>query len=220
MSNFLGAYHRRSFGRNIQREMPGVPYIRAGAYAPLHDFTASRKIALKRRGASLIYGRLRGTFPLGLPECIRQTALPSVRGPDRASRLRRVGCWSATSHLKSLQQPFFILERNCYPAVTQSHLHHSAAQKCEQRSCFARVPTRECTPVLDRSGHPAARREICRNIVRQLYSTEVGIRSKARDLPQYCAAYLDFFAQESFSATVRLNTGLSALLSLSLQKYP
>ena len=80
---------RRSFGRNIQREMPGVPYIRAGAYAPLHDFTASRKIALIRRVASLIYGRLRGTFPLGLPECIRQTALPSVRGPDRAPRLRR-----------------------------------------------------------------------------------------------------------------------------------
>ena len=75
---------RRSFGRNIQREMPDVPYIRAGAYAPVHDFTASRKIALKRRVASLIYGRLRGTFPLGLPECIRQTALPSVRGPDRA----------------------------------------------------------------------------------------------------------------------------------------
>ena len=78
---------RRSLGRNIQREMPGVPYIRAGAYAPLHDFTASRKIALKRREASLISGRLRGTFPLGLPECIRQTALPSVRGPDRAPRL-------------------------------------------------------------------------------------------------------------------------------------
>ena len=49
MSNFWGAYHshggiayppnpRRSFGRNIQREMPGVPYIRAGAYAPLHGF--------------------------------------------------------------------------------------------------------------------------------------------------------------------------------------
>ena len=38
---------------------------------------------------ALIYGRLRGTFPLGLPECIRQTLLPSVRGPDRASRLRR-----------------------------------------------------------------------------------------------------------------------------------
>ena len=29
---------RRSFGRNIQREMPGVPYIRAGAYARLHGF--------------------------------------------------------------------------------------------------------------------------------------------------------------------------------------
>jgi len=29
--------------------MPGVPYIRAGAYAPLHDFTASRKIALRRQ---------------------------------------------------------------------------------------------------------------------------------------------------------------------------
>ena len=98
---------RRSFGRNIQREMPGVPYIRAGAYAPLHDFTASRKIALIRRVASLIYGRLRGVLPLGLPECIRQTALPSVRGPDRASRLRRECCWLALFSLKVLPQPLF-----------------------------------------------------------------------------------------------------------------
>ena len=29
--------------------------------------------------------RLRGTFPLGLPEFIRQTALPSVRGPHLRS---------------------------------------------------------------------------------------------------------------------------------------
>ena len=28
----------RSLGRNIQREMPGDPYIKAGAYAPLHGF--------------------------------------------------------------------------------------------------------------------------------------------------------------------------------------
>jgi len=32
--------------------------------------------------------------------------------------------------------------------------------------------------------------------------------------------YLLFFAQESFSATVRLKTLFSAVLSLSLQKYP
>jgi len=30
---------------------------------------------------------LRGTFPLGLPECIRQTAFPCVRGADRPSRV-------------------------------------------------------------------------------------------------------------------------------------
>ena len=32
---------------------------------------------------------------------------------------------------------------------------------------FARANTRACTTVLDRSGRPAARREICRNFVRQ-----------------------------------------------------
>ena len=54
---------------------------------------------------ALISGRLRGTFPLGLPECIRQTALPSVRGPHLRSRLRRGCCWSATFCLKVLQHP-------------------------------------------------------------------------------------------------------------------
>ena len=44
-------------------------------------------------------------------------------------------------------------------------------------------------------------------------------RSKARDVPQ-ALRYLVFFAQESFNATVRLNTAFSAELSLSLQKYP
>ena len=41
----------------------------------------------------------------GLPECIRQTALPSVRGPDRAPRLCRGCCWLATLSLLVLQQP-------------------------------------------------------------------------------------------------------------------
>ena len=43
---------RRSLGRSIQREITNDPYIRAGAYAPLRDFTASRKIVLKRRNPS------------------------------------------------------------------------------------------------------------------------------------------------------------------------
>ena len=51
--------------------------------------------------------RLRGTFPLGFPECIRQTALPSVRGPHLRSRLRRGCCWLALFSLKDLQQPLF-----------------------------------------------------------------------------------------------------------------
>ena len=55
---------------------------------------------------ALISGRLRGTFPLGLPECIRQTALPCVRGPDRAPRLRRGCCWLAALCLGVLQQLF------------------------------------------------------------------------------------------------------------------
>ena len=70
--------------------------IRAGAAAPLSDFTASRKIVLKRR---IPRAHLRSTSQLaasGLPECIRQTALTSVRGADRACC-----CWLSTV----LQQP-------------------------------------------------------------------------------------------------------------------
>ena len=120
---------RRSFGRSIQREITNDPYIRAGAYAPLRDFTASRKIVLKRRMASLISGRLRGTFPLGLPECIRQTALPCVRGPDRASRLRRGCCWSATL-CNCLQLIFILLHPKSVPALR-------IRRRCpaESRSC-------------------------------------------------------------------------------------
>ena len=68
-----------------------------------------RQAALRRRVASLISGRLRGTFPLGLPECIRQTALPCVRGPDRAPRLCRGCCWLAALCLEVLQQPPSVL---------------------------------------------------------------------------------------------------------------
>ena len=54
---------RRSFGRNIQREMPGVPYIKAGAYAPLHGF------ALHANPPSDA-GRLRSS-PVGFAEPFR-----------------------------------------------------------------------------------------------------------------------------------------------------
>ena len=56
----------------------------SGRIRALTRICVARKSALRRREASLISGRLRGVFPLGLPEFIRQTALPSVRGPDRA----------------------------------------------------------------------------------------------------------------------------------------
>ena len=69
-----------------RKVMAGAEYFHIRA---LTRICVLRKSALRRRVASLISGRLRGTFPLGLPECIRQTALPSVRGPDRAPRLRR-----------------------------------------------------------------------------------------------------------------------------------
>ena len=77
----------------IWPQHPARDYERSFSLERAHTrpYTAWRKrqAALRRRVASLISGRLRGTFPLGLPECIRQTALPCVRGPDRASRLRR-----------------------------------------------------------------------------------------------------------------------------------
>ena len=43
--------------------------------------------------------------------------------------------------------------------------------------------------------------------------------NNAKDCVQY-SRYFAFLAQESLSATVRLNTVFSAELSLSLQKYP
>ena len=70
--------------------------IRAGAAAPLSNFALTRKVVLKRRIPS---AHLRSTSQLaasGLPECIRQTALTSVRGADRACC-----CWLSTF----LQQP-------------------------------------------------------------------------------------------------------------------
>ena len=87
--------------------------IRAGAAAPLSDFTASRKIVLKRRIPS---AHLRSTSQLaasGLPECIRQTALTSVRGLPRRNTMktgadRACCCWLSIF----LQQPVF-----CFPKI-------------------------------------------------------------------------------------------------------
>ena len=80
---------RRSFGRSIQREITNDPYIRAGAYAPLHGLAQTPSRPQTPGGFAHLRQGFCGTFPLGLPECIRQTPLPCVRGPDRASRLRR-----------------------------------------------------------------------------------------------------------------------------------
>ena len=73
-----------------------------------------RKSSLKRRELRSSPTRLRGVFPLGLPECIRQTLLPSVRGPDRAPRLRRGCCWLASFSLKILQQCLSSLRKIVY----------------------------------------------------------------------------------------------------------
>ena len=61
-------------------------YIRAGTAVPLPTFAENPQKFPQTPGASLNSVRLRGTFPLGLPEYIRQTALSCVRGPDRALR--------------------------------------------------------------------------------------------------------------------------------------
>ena len=50
---------------------------------------------------ALISGRLRGTFPLGLPECIRQTSFTCVRGANRACC-----CWLAILFAGLLQISF------------------------------------------------------------------------------------------------------------------
>ena len=75
-----------SFGRYIQREVTWRLYNRAVAAAPLPTFAVKPQKFPQTPGASLNSVRLRGTFPLGLPEYIRQTALSCVRGPDRALR--------------------------------------------------------------------------------------------------------------------------------------
>ena len=75
-----------SFGGYIQREVTWRLYNRAVAAAPLPTFAVLPQKFPQTPGASLNSVRLRGTFPLGLPEYIRQTALSCVRGPDRALR--------------------------------------------------------------------------------------------------------------------------------------
>ena len=84
--------------------------IRAGAAAPLSNFALTRKVVLKRRIPS---AHLRSTSQLaasGLPECIRQTALTSVRGLPRRNTMktgadRACCCWLSTF----LQQPHFFI---------------------------------------------------------------------------------------------------------------
>ena len=86
-----------SFGRYIQREVTWRLYNRAVAAAPLPTFAASPQKFPQTPGASLNSVRLRGTFPLGLPEYIRQTALSCVRGPHlRFAAFRRMSCWRAS----------------------------------------------------------------------------------------------------------------------------
>jgi len=75
-----------SLGSCIQRELLGDLKFRAGTAVPLPTFAENPQKFPQTPGASLISVRLRGTFPLGLPEYIRQTALSCVRGPDRALR--------------------------------------------------------------------------------------------------------------------------------------
>ena len=95
---------RRSFGRNIQREMPGVPYIRAGAYAPVHGFAFYANPPSDA-------GWLRSST-VGFAEPFRSVCrnvsgkLPShpfaaLTGLAAAPR----GCWLATLCLRVLQQP-------------------------------------------------------------------------------------------------------------------
>ena len=81
-----------SFGGYIQREVTWRLYNRAVAAAPLPTFAVSPQKFPQTPGASLNSVRLRGTFPLGLPEYIRQTALSCVRGPDPSSH-----CYAAAS---------------------------------------------------------------------------------------------------------------------------
>ena len=83
-----------SFGRYIQREVTWRLYNRAVAAAPLPTFAVLPQKFPQTPGASLNSVRLRGTFPLGLPEYIRQTALSCVRGPDPSSH-----CYAAASRI-------------------------------------------------------------------------------------------------------------------------
>ena len=81
---------RRSFGRNIQREMPGVPYIRAGAYAPLHGFAQSANPPSDAGSLALIYdkasrsisARFAGMYPANCPP-IRSRPTPALAAAPR-----------------------------------------------------------------------------------------------------------------------------------------
>jgi len=90
--------------------------IRAAAYGALSDFEQSSKSSSNAGWLRSTPEMLRGTFPLGLPEFIRQTAFPCVRGlprrivmkagPDRPiAAFRRVCCRLTAFSLAVLQQP-------------------------------------------------------------------------------------------------------------------
>ena len=76
-------------------------------------------------GASLISVQLRGTFPLGLPECIRQTSFTCVRGANRACC-----CWLAILFAGLLQISF------ATAPTSKSLLEFIPYQRFRQRSAL------------------------------------------------------------------------------------
>ena len=81
--------------------------IRAGAAAPLSDFTASRKIVLKRRMASLHSVRPRSLLPRVCRNASGKLLSHPLRGADRACC-----CWLSTVLQQSCIQQRYSFSRS------------------------------------------------------------------------------------------------------------
>ena len=123
-----------------------VPYIRAGAYAPLHDFTASRKIALKRRVPSAhlrsasrnLSARFAGMYPANCPP-IRSRPWPGFAAAPR-------GCWLAALSLLVLQQPQVFgvrqIEEYVISCASRTGAYFPACAVCSMSAFPAGAPVR------------------------------------------------------------------------------
>ena len=121
----------------IQREITNAPYIKAGAYAPLHGFALHANPPSDAGSLALISDKA-SAEPFRSVCRNLSGKLPShpFAAHTCASRLRRGGCWLAALCLEVLQHPHCLspLNQRCgdaqYIFIRQRHYFRAAADYC------------------------------------------------------------------------------------------